>query len=73
MPDLTTVHGIPYPSETDRPDVPADLGAIARRVDEILPQHFQGTGGPPNVGDTTTHGDHVGILRHGDVYYQHAT
>lgn len=71
MPDQTVVHHIPYPMEGERPDVPADLQALAEKVDEILPQRFVGTGGPPQVGDTLDDGTHVAVLRDGDIYYQY--
>jgi len=71
MPDVTSTHHIPYPMEDERPDVPADMQALAERVDEVLTQRFAGTGGPPKVGDTLPDGTSVAVLRHGDVYYQY--
>lgn len=73
MPSTTSTHHIPYPSESERPDVPADLQAIAERVDEVLPQHLAGTSGPPSVGAVLPDGTHVAALRDGDVYYQYVT
>lgn len=73
MPDYTYVHDIPYPTEMERPDVPADMQSLANRVDEILNQRFTGTGAPPNVGDTLPDGTTVAVLRHKDVYYRYTT
>lgn len=33
---LTPNHQLPYPAESDEPDVPADIYALANRLDSVL-------------------------------------